>query len=208
MILSKFKYPIAAIFLTVSAEAITASSHRRVAILGDSLSTGAATHPDLVYDPKVLWNILSGKTSLRQLDPGLRPAQRLLPSFREWNNAFDGVLGFFWFTAASLFLDTPEYSWGYLTALGLGVDGSDVLIAAANGARVGALRAQVNRVLDATRGELPDEVLLLFGGNDICGPTLDSVPRPEVFEEEIYRGVRYLLINGRTPARAVRISLV
>ena len=44
-----------------------------LAILGDSLSTGAATHPALQFDGQVLWDVFTGKISVQ-------PTTAALPS--------------------------------------------------------------------------------------------------------------------------------
>jgi hypothetical protein len=68
----------------------------QIAVLGDSLSTGAATHPALVFDGNALWHVFSGETDVSArtsdlapavaaaLPPGLPPPMRLWPTPREF----------------------------------------------------------------------------------------------------------------------------
>lgn len=190
------------------------------AILGDSLATGAATHPALAFDGKALWEVFSGATPVRPTrldlpqdlgfllaDP-LSPPRRLWPTTREFFGGPDWVYRNALQTVSRAYLDTEEYSWGYLTARGLGVAPDRILVAAENGARVEVMPRHVDRVLEANGGVLPDVVLVLYTGNDLCGLTLDQVTPADEFEAGLSNGFSYLVRNGLTGERGTDVYLL
>jgi hypothetical protein len=191
-----------------------------VAVLGDSLATGAATHPAMAFDAKVLWDIFDGRlgTSPKLEDlPGdgpwsrsdpLEEPQRLWPSVREYFGGPDWVFRNMMQTIARSYLDTEEYSWGYLVARGLEVPSKNLLIAAENGARMEAMPRQIDRVLDKMAGGLPDRILMMFTGNDLCGPTVDQTTSAEDYEAAIRNGFAYLLRNGKPASQGTDVYLL
>lgn len=197
--------------IAMTAGGVRAESGGRVAVLGDSLSTGAASHPALVYDGEALWRVFTGKVSVaprrEDLPPEasvpqageLAPPRRLWPTSREFFGGPDWVYRNALQVLSRTYLDTEEYSWGYLMGMGLGVPAQDILIAGEDGARVEHIPRQLDRVLAATDGVLPERVLIMFTGNDLCGLSLDQVTTAQAFEEALDAGFAYLLTNG-TPA--------
>lgn len=110
------------------------------AICGDSVSTGAATHPELEFDSNHLWRVFMEQRSVEpkvadilphaELLPGLAaglasraangsipPPQRLWPTVREYKTSLEWAGLAFLRTASHLYLDTEEYSWGHFWAL-------------------------------------------------------------------------------------------
>jgi hypothetical protein len=183
-----------------------------VAILGDSLSTGAATHPALRFDTRDLWAVFNGERSVapsasdlpsdfRAVVPAtLAPPGRLWPSAREFLGGPDWVWRNALGSLSRVFLDTEQYSWGYLVASGLAVPPERVAIAGEDGARVAAIPRQVDRLLDATGGRLPRRIFLLYTGNDLCGQTLEATTSPKDFATGLETGLRYALRNGTASA--------
>jgi hypothetical protein len=191
-----------------------------MAVLGDSLATGAATHPAMAFDAKVLWDIFDGRLGiapkLEDLPPGgpwIRPEpldepQRLWPSVREFFGGPDWVFRNMMQTIARTYLDTEEYSWGYMVARGLGLPAKNLMIAAENGARMEAMPRQIDRVLDATAGGMPDRILMMFTGNDLCGPNIDQITSAADYESALKNGFAYLLRNGKPSARGTDVYLL
>lgn len=185
-----------------------------MAVLGDSLSTGAATHPALRFDTRDLWAVFNGERSvaptLADLPADFRPVVpadfaapgRLWPSPREFMGGPDWVWRNALGSLSRAFLDTEQYSWGYLLAAGLAVPPERLAIAGEDGARVAAMPRQLDRLLDATGGVLPKRTFLLYTGNDLCGQTLELTTTPEDFAKGLETGIRYALVNG-TPAATV-----
>lgn len=191
-----------------------------IAILGDSLATGAATHPALAFDGKALWNVFSGVQSVRPVrtdlpeDLGfllaepLAAPRRLWPTSREFFGGPDWVYRNALQTVSRAYLDTEEYSWGYLAARGLGIAPEGILIAAENGARVENMPRHVDRVLAVNDGALPERMLVMYTGNDLCGMTLGQVTTPDDFESALNTGFTYMLRNGRPAAGGTDVYLL
>ena len=202
---------VVALILAAKAPNATAGQVPALAILGDSLSTGAATHPALQFDGQVLWDVFTGKISVQpttaalpsDLAAGLPeppPAPlRLWPSVREffggpdwaWRNALQAI--------SRSYLDTAQYSWGYQLGLGLKLSPSDIAIVGEDGARVANIPRHVDRLLDLTEGELPQRLAVFYTGNDLCGSNINEVTAPADFASGLERGLLYLLRNGQAP---------
>ena len=204
----------------VSSPVEAASPPSHVAVLGDSLATGAATHPALAFDAKVLWDIFDGRLGVIprasdipaggpwNLSDPLPAPIRLWPSKREYFGGPDWVFRNMMQSVARTYLDTEEYSWGYLVTSGLGIPPSQLLIAAENGARVEAIPRQLDRVLDATGGELPAKILLMYTGNDLCGPTAAEATSAKEYGAHLQKGFGYLLRNGKASKAGTDVYLL
>ena len=188
-----------------------------LAILGDSLSTGAATHPALQFDGQVLWDVFTGKISVQpttaalpsDLAAGLPeppPAPlRMWPGVREffggpdwvWRNALQAI--------SRSYLDTAQYSWGYQTGLGLRLSPNDIAIVGEDGARVANIPRHVDRLLAFTEGSLPQRVAVFYTGNDLCGSNINEITAPADFASGLERGLLYLLRNGKAPEQGTDV---
>jgi hypothetical protein len=67
---------------------------------------------------------------------------------------------------------------------------------------------QIDRVLDARHGELPDKVFIFFTGNDLCGQRPELTTSPEEFGEQLRTGLAYLARNGKAPSGGTQIYVV
>jgi hypothetical protein len=99
-----------------------------VAFLGDSISTGGASHETLRFDLELLSQIFAGKVDMspgpeyykilnETWEPIEQPAmapRRLNFSPREFANPFSWVTDSAMLVLGRHYLDTEEYSWGYL----------------------------------------------------------------------------------------------
>jgi hypothetical protein len=199
---------------TALADAPVVAPESRLAILGDSLSTGAATHPALVFDTERLWAVFQDQTLVApkrsdipsadrfQLPETLAAPQRLWPSPREYSGSFEWVLRNSLQSLSRRFLDTAQYSWGYLAAAGLGIEPANVLIAAEDGARTAQIPRHIDRVLEANDGRLPERILLFYSGNDLCAPAVNFVPNAEEYAADLSAGIEYIMrvaSSGGTP---------
>lgn len=173
----------------------------QIAVLGDSLSTGAATHPALQMDAKQLWEVFRSTVDVSALDPAgreLPPPQRLWPSRREFFGGADWVHRNMLQAISRRFLDTEEYSWAYTVAQSL-VPGDAVsqaqglAIAAEDGAKTEALPYQLERVLEASGGRLPSKVFVFFTGNDLCGMALSQVTSESDYRRALRTGLTAVL---------------
>lgn len=182
-------------------------SAETIAILGDSLSTGAGTHPELTFSTADLWRVFNG---LEDISPNLQHIGvaaewnindlalpvTVWPSMRE----FDGGLGWvFKHTMVGLsrvYLNTEQYSWGYLAAKARGLEASQILLAAENGARSRNINRQYDSVLAELGGKRPDHLFIFFTGNDLCGPSLDFVINAAEYEDILKNAFSYIERNG------------
>ena len=191
---------------------ILETGNLEAAFIGDSISTGAATHPKIRYDPDRYWEIVTGNIVLSPTsnvdqqgavdsDRGVLWAspRRLWPSYR----SFMG--GEFWLISnvlnaiGRLYVDTEEYGWPSILARRQGWSMSSVAVAAENGARIEDISRQYDRVLDHTRGRSPRRLFVYFTGNDLCAQGFEQLTTEEEFENNLKKGLAYIYRNGRIP---------
>lgn len=198
-----------ALLLLATLGANSAFAWDGLAVLGDSLSTGAASHPALTFDSHELWNVVTGKTSVVadlkdvpnleqfKITTDIKAPNRLWPSNRE----NDGGSGWVWLHTLQAFsraaLDTEEYSFGYLFGRSLGFSGENIWIAGDNGTRSEHALIHAARVLDAADGELPSHILMLYTGNDLCAPNWEGMTASAAYGEGLKQAILYFARNGR-----------
>lgn len=179
-------------------------------IIGDSLSTGGGSHPALRYDTDLLWDVFNGRVDISAASSNLSPRyqemlpgpvlarpQRLWPTMREFFGGPDWVYRHLLSTLSQKYLDTEEYSWGYLAARELGVEPERLAIAAEDGARIAAMPRQIDRTLAVTGGRLPSKVFIFFSGNDLCGIEPSLMTTAGDFAIHLNRGLEYLARAAR-----------
>lgn len=186
---------------------------RQMAVLGDSLSTGAVTRTGMAFDDQVLMRYFRGELLLgptavdretllsSEYDAAadFRGPRRLAPLPGEMKDGLSWVVRNALFRFGHAFLDQETFAWGNLLARRAGVASNDVLIAADDGARAEHAYGQAGRILEQSAGHLPDDVFLFFTGNDLCGPTADKITTADQYAASLEKAVRYLMRNG-TPA--------
>lgn len=189
-----------------------------VAILGDSMSTGAAVHPKMEFDSWKIWEIFNGKSKLdvqadhvppefRKFAKGLESPTRVEPSVRE----NDGSSGWLWHNVTQLVsartLEEHRLSFGYFVGLSLGVAPKDILLAGENGARASRAWMHASRLIGARNGDIPERIILLYSGNDLCAQNYEEITSADEYGENLLSGMKYLVINAHTPARGSKIFL-
>jgi len=196
----------------------------KVAILGDSLATGAGAHPNLTFDKGVFAQIFNNKIAVNPVvsdipeyerfglegiaDGPLAAPQRAWPSSREFKGGAEWIFQNFMAAISHKYLNTEEYSWGYLTARGLGVPADNILIAAQDGARTKDIPRQLDRILDLTQSVLPEQILVLFTGNDLCAPRMSMVTNATDYESDLNTGIEYLIRNGKPHPNGTTVYVV
>jgi lysophospholipase L1-like esterase len=201
------KYLLIAVCLT--SQVATANT---VGIIGDSISTGGAVHPELYYSPVALWRVFQGQQKV-PADTVLIPSrekynlgnetvattpQVLWPSIREKVDGGSWLFAHIGIAIARDFFNTEEFSFGYLVGRALGVEGSRISVAAENGARAEKGYIQADRLLRASGGELPEHVIISFTGNDLCARSFDEMTDAKIFEDDYFRALVYLAVNGKS----------
>jgi lysophospholipase L1-like esterase len=174
-------------------------------LLGDSISTGGGTHPALKFDTDNLWEVFNGRISaapdIAHYSPenqalfsgGSLPApRRLWPTMREFFGGPDWVYRHLLATLSQKYLDTEEYSWGYLTAKQLGMNPARLAMAAEDGARMASMPRQIDRILQAGSGRLPANIFVFYTGNDLCGLDPSLMTTAADYAQHLERGLMYL----------------
>lgn len=193
-----------------------------VAFLGDSISTGAVAHPAVHFDNAALTDIFAGKLPLEPSDEmrqGLKEGgfqdaadfkspRRLPPSTREFAGGLSWLSKHAMLSFSHQFLDSEELSWSSFAGRSLGFSPDRVLIAAEDGARVEAAAAQLERVLENNHGVLPEQVYVLFTGNDLCGAQMDFVTSTDKFGAALERFAQVVKHKAQVNERGVDIWLV
>jgi hypothetical protein len=185
-----------------------------LAVLGDSLSTGAGAHPDLKYDSMNLWRVVKGESVLKtdvaaipepkkfNLGVTLDAPKRLWPGARE----NDGGVNWIWSNSlqalSRVVLDTEEYSYGYLFGRALGFSPQNIWIAGDNGSKTEHAAVHAARVLESSGGDLPSHILMLYTGNDLCAPSWELMTDPKTYGEGLRRGIMFLAMNGKNSSTA------
>jgi hypothetical protein len=189
-----------------------------VAILGDSMSTGAAAHPQLEFDSWKIWDIFNGKNKLdiqadyvppefRKFTKNLESPTRVRPSIRE----NDGGSGWLWHNVTQILsaktLEEHRLSFGYFVGLALGVGSKDILLAGENGARASRAWMHASRLIGARGGDIPDKIIMLYTGNDLCAQNYDEITSADEYGNNLLSGMKYIVINAHTPAQGSKIFL-
>jgi hypothetical protein len=198
--------------------ATSALGFEGLAILGDSSSTGAAAHPKLEFDSKVLWDVFNGAIDLR-VDPSLVPADfqasvgslepptRVGPSTRE----NDGGSGWIWHNfsqkISAMTLESHQLSYGYLAGRKLGIPARDILIGGENGTTSRHAWIHAARLVGARNRDLPSKVVFFYTGNDLCAQSFDDVIAASDYGDELLKGMKYLVLNGHADARGTKIFI-
>ncbi len=188
-----------------------------IAVLGASESLGAGAHPDLRFDPDFIWDVMRGEHVLKlegtpELDEFIgkdREAPHVLwQGKRDFRGALDWVVTNLIHAFSQIFLDTEEYSFGYILARKLGAKGKDIYLAAELGAKMSALRSQAERLLNYSGGQLPEKMFIFFTGNDLCAHSFDQITTSEDFGQSLRRGLEFLIRNGKPHPRGTSVYVV
>ena len=192
---------------------------KTIGILGDSLSTGAGTHPSLEFSGDSLWDVFKGLNSIAAL-PENRVLQEFIksknldtpivlnPGIREYRSGFEWVMANLQRTFSVRFLNTQEYSWGHILGRSLGAEGNSIFIAGQNGARVATMKRQADRLIDHLDGGLPDQVFALFSGNDLCAGHISLMTSQDEFKASVLGGLKYFGVNGQAAEGGTEILVL
>lgn len=196
-------------------------SSQSIAIMGDSIATGGGIHPAIKFDFKIIWDILLGKTQVHSIEAfsdllkefaidGANPGKPnvLWPASREYKSGLEWVAQNLLHSLANLYLNTEQLSFGYLLGRSLGAAPDDIYIAAYNGARMRDLSRQADRLITATEGKLPRNILVFFTGNDLCAQKISLMTSSADFGSHLEKGLRYLIKNGSPHPQGTNIYVM
>lgn len=170
------------------------SSYQNIAVVGDSISTGALSNDVTTLDPDVVWEILEGGKKDKGSDTRSNPTV-LKYSKRELSDPVSWIFKNFLASASSVYFNSEENSWASLVAENLGIKGSNVLVAAKNGAKAESSILQIERILSHTGSVAPDVLLLLYSGNDLCSQK-HLITLPEQYIVSIENSLDYFFKNA------------
>ena len=183
-----------------------------IAVVGDSISTGGASHSALFFDIDKMENVFTGKAILsidqatldflgkEGLQAPMPPPVRLGLSPREFTHPLTWIFNSFVASMSTQYLDMEEFSWGNL----LGRMRNDtILIAARDGEKSFQARQQVDRILDGAKDQSLDHVFVFFTGNDICASNPTYITTRDEYVSNINKAVRYLMKNAKPKAGAL-----
>ncbi len=190
------------------------SSRVQIAILGDSISTGAAAGDDLTYDRNRLVGLMLRPSTPHSLSEPLGSANRdgpvLLPTPVKW---FGDPLrwasqSFLWLLSNRYFNRSGE-SWGAFLAAEFHLRQNDILIAAQNGARAKDGLSQAYAVLEHNKGVWPQKIMIFFTGNDLCAATpLELGRQLDAYADSLRKTLSFITKHGRPAPEGTEIYLI
>ena len=184
-----------------------------VGFIGDSISTGAAAHMALRLEPEALSQLFSGQVSFAPDDsyyetisrqgfnfekkPDTAPI-RLDLAAREFSDALSWFADNLGLMFSETYLDAEHYSWSYLVGRQLGYSSEQLWIAARDGEKASSAVAQMERLLQASKGQAPEHLFIFFTGNDLCAPSPELMTSAEDYAMHIERSLM-LFANEMEP---------
>jgi|GEM_PF-6396047 len=207
-------------FVLVSSVSIAAS----LGVIGDSLSVGTLTHPDIYWDAAKLEQYLKkspqldvgvystdiGKTITAggQIPPPIRlfsrkdefPGADILKQAQI--DAFNFMMG--------RYLDMEEYAWPFLVGRMQGIPADEIYIAAQAGHRSSDSHRQAKRLLERTKGKLQSQIYILLGDNDLCSSGLNDeiTAFKSGWSDRVYVGIEELIANGEPAEHGTTIYVL
>lgn len=199
-------FPGASGSLPLPALADEKTTEKSIAVFGDSISTGALSHPDLAFNEQLLTDILNGKPIPQNPQPLPITIKRLHPSTTEFVGAASWVSKLGLFTIDSLYFDVEESSWATTLAHSMGA--ASVYMAAEDGARAEDFYYQIVRLLEQSREPLPLNMFVFYSGNDVCGPTLERMTSDKDYAAALEKGLRKLQSEARHRQQFINVYLL
>lgn len=181
-----------------------------LAIIGDSISSGAFSHPQQKWNLKEVGSLLTtfGPTlDLKAYAEDFRSVVpfkgRIQAPTRVWETLAHPVGGI---------LDTEEHSWGYLLGRSQGVAPKDILITAEKGNHVGDAEKQAQRLLKSTRNTVPDQTFFFFTGNNLCGKdpqeNFDFEGAKNEFRDSLVKGANQFISAASAEGKTSKVYLM
>jgi lysophospholipase L1-like esterase len=199
-LLYKFTLIAIALFYTRVGYAVDLSG-TSVVIFGDSVASGAASHPAIEYSGDVLWEVLNGEVDVTAKAGDVpflngleleRPRIIYLSESEIANHPLESTTTLLTQSISSIFLNTEEYSWGYQVGRKLGAPGSKIFFASTNGAQSADFLKQVQRFLTVSAGQLPKYIFVMFTGNDLCSIYGMGMTNADLYYSNIEAGLNLI----------------
>lgn len=216
--LIKFSFLIACLLLERSIFPRNHNDSLDIAVFGGRASVGAGAHPALEYDVDFFWDLFKGQRELEEKKEedyqnfGLTRlsgnVQILNKSEREYYQSYyiESLLGLKWIFDQfkseffNQFFNYPKYSMAYYFSQYLSQlkqRDPQVYYAGQIGEGVSQFPLQVDRLLDAKDGELPEVIFVQFSGDDLCAHRFDLMTGSQLYESDLVKGLSYLVNNAQ-----------
>jgi hypothetical protein len=181
-----------------------------IGIMGDSISTGGASHPSLAFDMDRLAVLFESESrpepdqqtlDFLAAEGVVSPpnARRLDLSPREFSHPLIWIFNSFVTSVSSQYLDSLDNAWG--TLLGRLRGNDEIFVAARDGEKSLLARQQIDRILDGVKGEALDHLFIFYTGNDLCGAFPEAMTSPADYSDSIEEAVRYYIMNAKPKRR-------
>ena len=192
----------------------------RLAIFGDRYATGAAASSQYQLDFVTVWQQLEAPPThtLSQADqktlaqhgfpPPFLPPRTLWFSKNEFVSGIDWGVKFLVHGLSHLYYNQDACSWGALLGKKKNLSADQILLAAHLGDSIVHFPAQVERMLEATGGELPPNILIWFPIEDLCHIPLSASPSKNIYRAALRRGLELLATKGKPSSQGARIWVV
>jgi hypothetical protein len=207
------------IICTISSGAVTAkaaevsssqpSSH--IAVVGDEWNLGFFASEKLVYEPNIIFDLLSGKIARSQgVPPGGGRVQLEVVGVdgREFMGPVDYMSRLILSAFVRAYVQNPRLAWHSNVGASSSYATTRISLGASYGAKVRDGLRQVAGILARTRDDLPLDWYVFFNAGDVCLQTQRLMTTKVEYRNNIDLIVRYLVDEYQKHNMKVRIHLV
>ncbi len=189
----------------------------RMAIFGDRYATGSAAASAYQLDFTSTWQQLEAPPAhtLSPTDLQRLAQHGFVPPFvaprTVWFSKHEFVTGLDWSLKyllqglSHLYYNEEAISWGALLGKKYNLSAEEVLLVAHMGDSIANFPAQVERMLQATGGEIPERILIWFPIEDLCHAPLSAPASKEAYRTALRKGLDRLASKGRPAPKGSRI---
>jgi len=182
-----------------------------LAILGDRYTTGTAAGSQFQLDFVTVWQQIEAPPSRRisSEDEALLQTRGLTSPFpmptrlpfssKEFTTGMDWSIKHLLAGLTHLYYNREELSWGALLGKRMGIPASQIFLAGHPGEGVAMFPSQVNRLLQATGGKIPENVMVWFAIEELCQPNMELGSPGTHYSQALEKGLQILAAQG-TPA--------
>lgn len=185
------------------------------AVIGDSLSTGAAASDRLQYDSQqISRHLLADTRPSNELgapdagDTGLLH-HMLSPSVRLANDPIAFSAKLLNWLLANRYFNQPRLSWIARLASSSGNPSMTLLNAAQNGSRMRDGVSQLDAVLQSAGGVWPERIFIFFTGNDLCQQHPDELGSAvSQYSVSLRESLDFIAGQGKISAAGTTVDIV
>jgi hypothetical protein len=194
-----------------ASEVSTSRPSSHIAVVGDEWSLGFFASEKLVYEPNIIFDLLSGKTARSQgtTTHGARVQLEVLGvDGREFMGPVDYMSRVILSAFVRAYVQNPRLAWHSNVETSTSNTTTRVILGASYGAKVRDGLNQITGILARTRGNLPNDWYVFFNAGDVCLQTQRLMTTKVEYRKNIDRMVRHLVSEYQKYNIKVRIHLV